>query len=191
MKKSELRTLYLERRSSFSASQIAEASRAIADRFFESVDLSEAQRFHCFIPIARFHEVDTLPIFHRVWRDHPVIETFAPRSNLKTCEIESVRFAGDGALVQNGWGISEPLGETIADPASIDIVVVPLLSFDKRGHRVGYGKGFYDRFLSECSRDCIKIGLSFFAPVEVIDDVNRHDVTLDLFVMPSGSFRPR
>jgi 5-formyltetrahydrofolate cyclo-ligase len=70
-------------------------------------------------------------------------------------------------------------------------VVVPLLSFDKRGHRVGYGKGFYDRFLSECSRDCIKIGLSFFAPVEVIDDVNRHDVTLDLFVMPSGSFRPR
>ena len=191
MKKSEFRTLYLERRSSFSASQITEASRDIEDRFFESVDLREVRRFHCFIPIAKFHEIDTLLIFHRIWREHPAIETFAPRSNLETCEIESVRFAGDDALVQNRWDIREPVGETVADPASIDMVVVPLLSFDKRGHRVGYGRGFYDRFLSECRGDCIKIGLSFFGPVKVIDDVDKHDITLDLFVTPTGLFRPR
>ena len=190
MKKSELRTLFLERRSSFSASQITEESREIADRFFESVDLSEVQRFHCFIPIEKFHEIDTLPIFHRVWQDRPAIETLAPRSNLETCEIESVRFGGDSALIQNRWGVSEPVGERIADAASIDMVLVPLLAYDKKGHRVGYGKGFYDRFLSECREDCMKIGLSFFAPVEEIGDVGERDIRLDLFVTPGGLVRP-
>ena len=69
---------------------------------------------------------------------------------------------------------------------SIDMVLVPGLCFDGDGHRVGYGKGFYDRFLKTCRPDCIKIGLSYFEPVESIDDVHEGDVRLD-FVSHAGS----
>ena len=66
------------------------------------------------------------------------------------------------------------------------MVFVPLLAFDKKGHRVGYGKGFYDKFLSECKPDAIKIGLSFFEPEELITDVFESDVKLDYCVTPNS-----
>jgi len=190
MKKSELRTLYLERRSSYSLAQISEASARITELFFDSVDLNKVERFHCFIPIAKFSEIDTLPIFHRLWESYTTIETFAPRSNLETGEIESAYFTLESALVENKWGIREPVGKGIADAESIDMVLVPLVCFDMRGHRVGYGKGFYDRFLAECRKGCMKIGLSFFGPENVIDNVDEHDVTLDLFITPDGLIEP-
>ncbi len=68
--------------------------------------------------------------------------------------------------------------------SSIDWVLVPLLAFDRRGHRVGYGKGFYDRFLAGCRSDARKIGLSLFAPVVAIDDIGSQDVALDAVVTP-------
>jgi 5-formyltetrahydrofolate cyclo-ligase len=55
------------------------------------------------------------------------------------------------------------------------VVFVPLLAFDKKGNRVGYGKGFYDAFLSKCKPETIKIGLSFFEAEETIDDVFEND----------------
>jgi 5-formyltetrahydrofolate cyclo-ligase len=68
-------------------------------------------------------------------------------------------------------------------------VIVPLLCFDRRGHRVGYGKGFYDRYLQKCRPDCIKAGLSFFDPVDLIDDTYADDIPLDICVTPSETFR--
>jgi 5-formyltetrahydrofolate cyclo-ligase len=70
--------------------------------------------------------------------------------------------------------------------SKIDVVFVPLLAFDKNGNRVGYGKGFYDNFLAKCREDVIKIGLSFFEPEEIIDDVFKTDIRLDYCVTPFG-----
>ena len=64
----------------------------------------------------------------------------------------------------------------------IDVVFVPLLAYDKLGNRVGYGKGFYDKFLSECKPGVVKIGLSFFEPEELIEDLFETDVKLDFCV---------
>jgi 5-formyltetrahydrofolate cyclo-ligase len=58
------------------------------------------------------------------------------------------------------------------------------LCFDLRGFRVGYGKGFYDRFLKKCRADCKKIGLSFFEPVKEISDIEEFDVALNFAVTP-------
>ena len=69
-------------------------------------------------------------------------------------------------------------------PEELDLIFVPLLAYDKKGHRVGYGKGYYDRFLKECKDDCIKIGFSFFEPEDSIEGVNRHDVKLDYCITP-------
>ncbi len=65
------------------------------------------------------------------------------------------------------------------------MVFVPLLAFDEKGHRVGYGKGFYDKFLSECKPEVLKIGLSFFESETLISDVLTTDIQLDLCVTPS------
>jgi 5-formyltetrahydrofolate cyclo-ligase len=191
MKKSELRTHCLERRSSLTFGQISESNRRITDLFFSSIDLVGVSRFHSFIPIEKFLEVDTLPIFRHIWARYPEIETLAPRLNFEIGEIESVRFTHESALIENKWGIKEPAAESQLDAAAIDIAVVPLLCFDVRGHRVGYGRGFYDRFLAKCRKDCKKIGLSFFSPVDPIEDVGDHDITLDVVVTPDRLFRPR
>ena len=68
------------------------------------------------------------------------------------------------------------------------MVFVPLLAYDKQGNRVGYGKGFYDNFLSKCKPETIKIGLSFFPPEDKIDDVFESDVKLNFCVTDSQIF---
>jgi 5-formyltetrahydrofolate cyclo-ligase len=65
------------------------------------------------------------------------------------------------------------------------VVFVPLLAFDKQGNRVGYGKGFYDRFLANCKPETIKIGLSFFEVENEIADVFNNDIELDYCVTPN------
>jgi 5-formyltetrahydrofolate cyclo-ligase len=83
------------------------------------------------------------------------------------------------------WGIPEPVGGMIMEAASFDVILVPLVAFDKNGHRVGYGKGFYDRYLALCKPDCLKIGISLFEAVELIEDVESYDIPLDLAICPS------
>jgi 5-formyltetrahydrofolate cyclo-ligase len=191
MNKSDLRKLYLEKRKSMPVSALSEKSGQIANRFFENIDLSGVSVLHTFIPIRKFNEIDTSMIYYRIWRDMPSIVTGAPRMVRTSGDIESVRFDQDTAWAENSWGIREPSGGEFVEARSIDLVIVPLLCFDEAGHRVGYGKGFYDRFLSECRPDCRKVGVSYFPPVEVIDDVNDTDVRLHICVTPTGMFRPK
>ena len=85
---------------------------------------------------------------------------------------------------KNQYGIPEPTGGVAVRERDIDIVFIPLLAFDKSGNRVGYGKGYYDRFLSKCRKDVLKIGLSFFPPVDSIEDVDFFDKKLDFCITP-------
>jgi len=63
------------------------------------------------------------------------------------------------------------------------------LAFDEKGNRIGYGKGFYDRFLNECKKDVIKVGLSFFEATTTIEDTNANDIPLDFCVTPEKIYR--
>ena len=98
--------------------------------------------------------------------------------------MQHFQYSDEMELVKNSFGIAEPAGGETFSPDEIDLVLVPLLAFDERGYRVGYGKGYYDRFLSECREDVIKIGLSFFEPEEQIDDINQFDIPLNYCVTP-------
>jgi 5-formyltetrahydrofolate cyclo-ligase len=79
----------------------------------------------------------------------------------------------------HAFGVDEPVDGEDIYPSEIEMVIVPLLAFDKRGYRVGYGRGFYDRFLARCGPSCIKLGFSYFDAVEKIEDAGPHDVVLD------------
>ncbi|MBV9217772.1 MAG: 5-formyltetrahydrofolate cyclo-ligase, partial [Acidobacteria bacterium] len=157
---------------------------AIADRFFKTTDLTRVKKLHIFIRVARTHELDTSRIYFRLWRDRADIETYAPRVELGGTRMESIFFHAASELIDNKWGIREPDGDQTAGPDEFDIVLVPLVAFDHVGHRVGYGKGYYDRFLAKCRPDCQRIGLSLFDPVGRIDDVRTGDVRLTACITP-------
>jgi 5-formyltetrahydrofolate cyclo-ligase len=188
MTKSELRKIYLERQKSLSPKERETKSREIADLFFQSADLTETRFLHCFIAIQKFNEIDTSFIFERLWTELPNITTVVPRVVFETGEMENLVFGPDTELAPNTWQIREPLHNEYVSSEAIDVVLVPGLAFDLAGHRVGYGKGFYDRFLSKCRPDCLKIGLSYFSLVEKISDAWDADMQLDLCLTPETIF---
>ena len=186
MKKSELRAAYLSKQKELSPHDRAERSQAISDLFFATVELSGKKYLHSFLPIKKFNEVDTRLIIEKLRRDFPHIGIVVPRVDFESGEMRSLEFKTDTELRRNAWDIDEPVHDEFVETGKIDIILVPGLCFDRAGHRVGYGKGFYDRFLKMLRADCKKIGLSYFDPVKKIDDVHEGDVRLDIVISPGG-----
>lgn len=189
MLKAELRKIYLARRKLLTAREKRAKSEAISNLFFRNFDLSEARFLHGFLPIEKFNEIDTRLIFQKIWRDFPQLETLAPRVDFETGEIENLKFSAATKLAANRWQIIEPAHDEAVETEKIDLILVPLLCFDARGFRVGYGKGFYDKFLKNCRADCLKIGLSYFAPIDEIEDARQFDVRLDFCITPEEVFK--
>lgn len=184
MTKAELRKIRLTAQKNLSAADRKQKSAQIAKLFFDEFDLRRINFLHCFLPIEKFKEIDTRLILQKIWRDFPHIETLVPRINFQTNELESLRFSAAHEVRQNLWQIDEPTHDETVAAEKIDAVLVPLLGFDRNGFRAGYGKGFYDKFLSNCRAGCLKIGLNYFAPIDEITDAEAHDVRLDYCIAP-------
>lgn len=184
MLKAELRKNYLTKQRSLSAIERLEKSQQISDRFFQEFTLENIQMLHVFLPIEKNNEIETKFVYEKFWHEFPQLKTIIPRVNFDSGEIENVEFTSETQLFLNKWQILEPTENDLVEAQNIDAVLVPLLCFDKKGFRVGYGKGFYDKFLKNCRTDCQKIGLSYFPPIEEISDTNLYDVTLDYCVTP-------
>ena len=189
MLKSELRKIYLEKRKALESEEVKEKSLQIAERFFQKFDLSKINFFHGFLPIERFNEIDTRLIFHRIWFEAAHVETLVPRVNFEKDELENLKFTPVTELILNAWMIHEPSHNELVESEKIDMVLVPLLAFDQKGFRVGYGKGFYDKLLKNCRADCLKIGLSHFPPIENIEDKHDFDVRLDYCLTPDEMYK--
>lgn len=184
MFKPELRKIYLEKQKSLSGAERSEKSAQIADGFFNYFNLENISFLHAFLPIEKNNEIETSFIINRVWQEFPQIQTIASRVNFQSMTLENLKFSAETKLIANKWHILEPTEKELVEIERIDAVLVPLLCFDERGFRVGYGKGFYDKFLSECRADCLKIGLSYFPPIAEISDAQSFDVKLDFCVTP-------
>ncbi len=189
MIKAELRKIYLQKRKGISAAEFQQFNYKICEQFFSHVDLSFIKVVHTFIPITKNGEVDTWPIIDRIRREFPHTRLSIPRVNTNSNSLENIFFEGLHQLEESKMGIKEPRQGSPTDATKIDLVLVPLLTFDQSGHRVGYGKGYYDKFLACCRNDCQKIGLSFFAPVESIEDVNEQDFKLTACITPEKVYK--
>lgn len=181
--KQQLRKLYLQKRRELSEAACANLSERLCENFFKHVDLTDKSLLHTFLPIIRNKEPDTWRIINAMKKKYPHVKVAIPKINSNNL-MESFLLESEDQLTTNSWGIPEPAYGTLTHPEKIDVVLVPLLVFDKKGRRVGYGKGYYDRFLLTCRKDCLKIGLSFFDPIEEIHEVYDHDVPLDKFITP-------
>lgn len=184
MLKADLRKIYLTKLQSLAPAERFEKSNEIAEQFYQTFALEKIKILHLFLSIERNNEIQTSFIYQKIRKGFPNLKTVVPRINRETDEIESLEFNSSTQLSIKNWGIPEPIGNELTEAEKIDAVLVPLLCFDKKGFRVGYGKGFYDKFLKKCRKDCLKIGLSYFPPIDEISDINAFDVTLDYCVTP-------
>jgi 5-formyltetrahydrofolate cyclo-ligase len=184
MFKADLRKIYLTKQKNLSPSERLQKSEQIGESFFYEFNLEKIKILHLFLSIEKNREIETRFIYEKVWRDFPAIKIVVPRVNQTTNEIESHEYNQTAKLALNHWQIPEPTEDNPIEADWIDVVLVPLLCCDKKGFRVGYGKGFYDKFLKNCRPDCLKIGLSYFPPIGEIADINEFDVTLDYCVTP-------
>jgi 5-formyltetrahydrofolate cyclo-ligase len=189
MTKKELRKIFLEKRRSISNEDLVSLSQRICDHFFDSIDLSKAKIVHSFIPIEKYREPDTWLILKKIRKEFPGISIALPRANTETNTIESFLFSEATLLKFNAWSIPEPYTGVEIKPFEIDVVLVPLLTYDRSGNRVGYGKGFYDKFLNECRAETLRIGISMFEGVDKIDDIDTFDQPLHYCVTPAGAIK--
>jgi 5-formyltetrahydrofolate cyclo-ligase len=188
MTKAELRKIYLQKRQALSEEEYDSLSRRLCDLFFVSVNLSYIKTVHIFLPIREKREPDTWLIIDRMRREFPHIRLSMPKVNNKIRKLENFYFEGRTQLVKSKWGIEEP-GNGIPTPSEeIDMVLVPLLCADAEGHRVGYGGGYYDKLLKDCTPSCRKVGISLFEPVEKIGNIHEQDIPLNALLTPAKFF---
>jgi len=181
MNKKQLRIRYKEYRNNLSEQQKQDRSLAIANRLL-SIAIWDKTYFHLFLTIEELKEIDTEYILQILMgKDKEIVVSktiFEERRMLHFLLTENTR------IKKNAQNIPEPLNGMEVPTYKIDVVFVPLLAFDLDGNRIGYGKGFYDNFLSQCRKDVIKVGLSFFEAEEKIEDVSPLDIPLDFCVTP-------
>ena len=178
--KAVLRTEYQKRRDSLTEEQIADCSIQISNLSL-TLNIWEYSIYHLFMTNEKNKEIDTSYLLSVIQgKDkQPVIPKIVDDNRL-----EHFLLNDQTLLKNNRWGIPEPLCGITINPKQIEVVFVPLLVFDQHGHRVGYGKGYYDRFLDQCSESTLKVGLTFFDPVTKIEDIETHDISLDFALTP-------
>jgi 5-formyltetrahydrofolate cyclo-ligase len=188
MNKKDLRKKYKELREQLSVDEIEAKSMAIANRLLQLDTIPNGRQvweqtyFHLFLSIEEQKEVDTEFILQILaGKDKEIV---VAKSNFKTLEMSHYLLTDNTKFQKNDYNIYEPVDGLEVPVSKIDVVFVPLLAYDKKGNRVGYGKGFYDKFLSKCREDIIKIGLSFFEPEDAIAAVSETDIRLDYCVTP-------
>ena len=186
MLKKILRTKYKALRNKLSDIEIENLSLAIANEILK-LPIWDKIYFHVFLPIEEQKEINTEFILHLLsGKDKEIVIS---KSDFATREMTHFLLTDNTKIKKNEYNIPEPVDGLEVPTSKIDVVFVPLLAFDKKGNRVGYGKGFYDKFLAQCKPETIKIGLSFFEPEEQISDVFESDILLDYCVTPNGVYQ--
>ena len=179
MLKKDLREKYLEKRKTLSIDEVNFLSDKIFEKFILQFNVSENQNIHIFLPISKLNEINTFSFIKQLWEMK--INVFIPKIIDK--DLISIKFIPETILIENSWGILEPLSNQNEETV-FDYVITPLLYCDSFGNRVGYGKGFYDKFFQTINSDAKKIGVNYFAPTDIIDDISELDVKLDYLITP-------
>ncbi len=186
MTKSKLRRLYKKRRAELSDELIEAESLVIANHIL-NLNIWNHSFYHVFLSITEHKEINTGYILNILsGKDKNIVIS---KTNFETVTMVHYLLTDATLIRKNNHNIPEPVDGIEIETLKVDVVFVPLLAFDKQGHRIGYGKGFYDKFLSECKPETIKIGLSFFEAEEKIEGIFNSDVALDYCVTPKTIYR--
>ncbi|MEP2936358.1 MAG: 5-formyltetrahydrofolate cyclo-ligase [Gilvibacter sp.] len=184
MDKAYLRKHYKSKRAQHTPEHLEDLSLAIANQALK-LAIWDKQFYHIFLPIHRLCEINTEYLLHILQgKDKSVVLS---KSDFEAQTLTHYLLEDNTELIENKWGIVEPKAGIVIAPKQLEVIFVPLLAYDKAGNRIGYGKGFYDRFLTQCDKDVIKVGLSYFEPEAAIKATTQ-DVPLDFCITPKNIY---
>ena len=180
--KERVRKQLRENRSNLDAQEVAEKSIIIQQFLIDLDEFQKAETIHCYSSITKFNEIETNIIIDECLKSGKklVMPVVAPESNL----LIHRRVNGSYSLVPNKWGVWEPVEGEEVNPTEIDLVVVPMVGADRQKNRMGYGKGYYDRFLGQT--EAVKVGLVFECCLIEWLPVEPHDILMDIIISEIG-----
>lgn len=181
MLKAELRKEYIQKRKALSSDEAFLLSEKIFNNFMRHFNPKEREKVHIFLPIPARNEIDT-KIFIHYFLEHK-IRVFVPK--VAADQLVNIEIFADSIFEMSKWGIPEPVSNEDSGEDYFHYVITPLLYCDKKGNRVGYGKGFYDGLFQRISPETKKIGVNYFDPDVSVDDVWENDISLDYLVTPT------
>ncbi len=185
MLKHELRKLFMARRNELTEQELQYLNEKIVLEFQRTFP-DGARTVHIFLPILKKKEINTWPIIHWLWEKNCTV--VVPEMDEFNHLLISRLLSPDTMLQTNSWSVPQPVKAKQINDKKIDLVVLPLLAFDEHGYRVGYGSGYYDRFLGSLESSPGKVGLSFFPPVQEISDVHPGDIPMEACITPDRLF---
>lgn len=187
MLKKELRKTYRAKRAALTSRELSVDQDLMLIQF-QQLNIPFLEAVHTYVPVAELREPDPQPLIDWLQFRNPGLVCAAPVADFTSGLMRHIAINEETEYVVNQYGVPEPAEGLELDASVFDIIFVPLLAFDRFGFRVGYGKGFYDRFLAECRPDAMRIGLSFFDAVEKISDTNNFDQRLDYCITPGRNY---
>lgn len=186
MTKQQARKIFKEKRNAITPYQQQKWDDLILIQF-QKLSLPFIETVFSYIAIEKYKETDTSNIIRYLNFSNPQLQVAYPVCDFDKNLMKAI-IPGKSGFSENKFGIIEPVGKCELLPEEIDIALIPLLCVDKKGYRVGYGKGFYDKFLGTPAGSIIKIGLSYFEPVEQIADIEPFDIPLDYCITPENIY---
>lgn len=187
MNKKEARTIYKKKRLSLSVKDMTRYDDLMLIQF-QGLDLPFVDNLFSYWPIEENNEPATHHYIGYLRFKNPGLQVAYPKSDFSQQVMRAVIADLDTPFKKHEFNIYEPESDQVMAPEAIDMVFVPMLICDSRGYRVGYGRGFYDRYLAQCQPGCIKVGFSYFEPVDSLDDANEFDVPLNLCITPHNVY---
>jgi len=186
MPKRKLRQLMLARRRALSAQEARELGLMIQRSFIASAEYVKSGTVGLYAPV--HNEVETSAVFAAMLTSsraalYPVV---------KGEKLEFRRVLSPDMLHKGAYGILEPDDSCeIIDPDRADLIVVPGVTFDEKGKRIGYGKGYYDRTLHHLEGSGKLVGFCYDCQLVDVIPGEPHDVTMDLLITEKRVIRPR
>ncbi len=187
MNKNELRKIFQKKRNALTATEQTKLDDLLLIQF-QKADLPFITTLLSYWPIEENKEPNTHLFTDYLEFKNPELLVAYPKTDFFMDEMVAVSTDAETNFLKNEFNIYEPEEGNRVAAGEIDMILVPLLAFDKKGYRVGYGKGFYDKFLPECRKGCIKVGFSYFDPVDEITDKADFDVPLELCITPQSVY---
>lgn len=183
MNKQELRKLYREKRLALTDKELLIAQDLLLIQF-QKMPLPPLSLIHSYLPLYDKKEPDPVPMLDWLRFSNPGMHVCFSKINQVDFSMEHFIQDDETVFEINTYGIPEPIGGEQVSEEEIELALIPLLAFDAQGNRVGYGKGYYDRFIEKCSPDMIKVGISYFPAADPIDDLGIFDKKLDFCITP-------
>lgn len=191
MDKNTLRKVYLEKRKFLSQAEYERRNQLLYHRLIEFQEIHQFQSIHTFIPIKKNKEPDTFPFIQYLWSKKPETDVITAISDLKSPILSHVKITESTTFLENKWGIPEPQDSMPYSTENIECVLVPMVVGSKNGDRIGYGKGYYDRFLQDCGNNTQFVGVTLGPLLENTFYADQYDVPMHKMITPFEVFEIR